>query len=120
VTRVMAYVLVQTAPGTSHEVVASRSLPGVKMAHSVFGRYDAVLFMTADSLKELSRLVYEAVGRHPNIVKVETLVVMPEPVKEPPRRKEEMKLVTSFHCPSCHALNEVGAAVCYFCGYSFK
>ncbi|MEM2237771.1 MAG: Lrp/AsnC ligand binding domain-containing protein [Candidatus Caldarchaeum sp.] len=116
-TKLIAYVLVQTLPGTSDQVVASRSLPGVMMAHSVFGRYDAVLVMTADSLKDLSHKVYEAVGKLPNVVKVETLVCMPSVGEEKPRKREELRLVTSFHCPSCHALNEVGAAVCFFCGY---
>ncbi|MEM1945423.1 MAG: Lrp/AsnC ligand binding domain-containing protein [Candidatus Caldarchaeum sp.] len=118
--KVMAYVLVQTLPGTSHEVVASRNVPGVIMANSVFGRYDAVIVMSADSLKDLSRKVYEAVGRLPYVVKVETLVCMPSVPEQPPKKREELRLVTSFHCPSCHALNEVGAAVCYFCGYSFQ
>lgn len=117
--KVMAYVLVQTEPGTSHEVVASRSVPGVRMAHSVFGRYDAVLVVAADNLSELSKKVYEAVGRHPHVVKVETLICMPMTVEEPPKKREELRLVTSFHCPSCHALNEVGSKVCFFCGYSF-
>ncbi|MEM0444285.1 MAG: Lrp/AsnC ligand binding domain-containing protein [Candidatus Caldarchaeum sp.] len=118
-TKIMAYVLVQTEPGTSHEIVASRSLPGVKMAHSVFGRYDAVLVVSADNLSDLSNKVYEAVGRHPRVVRVETLICMPTVVEEPPKKREELRLVTSFHCPSCHSLNEVGSKVCFFCGYSF-
>ncbi|MEM0440147.1 MAG: Lrp/AsnC ligand binding domain-containing protein [Candidatus Caldarchaeum sp.] len=120
-TKVFAYVLVRTEPGTSHQIVSMRTMPGVIQAHSVFGRFDAVLFVSASSLDELSQRVYEIVSKQPNVVQVETLVCLPTPVEERERKKkEEIKLVTSFHCPSCRALNEVDAAVCYFCGYKFK
>ncbi|MDW8084303.1 MAG: Lrp/AsnC ligand binding domain-containing protein [Candidatus Caldarchaeum sp.] len=120
-TKVFAYVLVRTEPGTSHQIVSMRTMPGVLLAHSVFGRFDAVLVVSANSLDELSRKVYEIVSKQPNVVKVETLVCLPTPTEEKIQRKrEEIKLVTSFHCPSCHALNEVEAAVCFFCGYKFK
>ncbi|MCS6785014.1 MAG: Lrp/AsnC ligand binding domain-containing protein [Candidatus Caldarchaeum sp.] len=119
-TKVFAYVLVRTEPGTSHQIVSLRTMPGVVLAHSVFGRFDAVLVVSANSLEELSTKVYEIVSKQPSVVKVETLVCLPTPSEKAPKKKEEIKLVTSFHCPSCHALNEVEAATCFFCGYKFK
>ncbi|MDJ0271004.1 MAG: Lrp/AsnC ligand binding domain-containing protein [Aigarchaeota archaeon] len=119
--KVFAYVLIRTQPGTSHQIVALRSMPGVVSAHSVFGRFDAVLFVSADNVEQLSQRVYEILAKQPNVVKVETLVCMPSPAEEPvTHKKEEIKLVTSFHCPSCRALNEVDALVCSYCGYRFR
>jgi len=117
---VMAYVLVKTKPGTSHEIVASRRIPGVKMANSVFGRYDAVIVLVASDIDELSKRVYEIIEKHPFVEKTETLICLPYPEEEKPKPPKEQELITSFHCPSCHALNEVGAIICTFCGYRFK
>jgi len=117
---VIAYVLVKTKPGTSHKIVASRRIPGVKMANSVFGRYDAVIVLIASDIDELSKRVYEIIEKHPFVEKTETLICLPYPEEEKPKPLKEQELITSFHCPSCHALNEVGAAMCYFCGYSFR
>lgn len=116
---VMAYVLVRTKPGTSSQLVGSRRIQGVKMANSVFGPYDAVLVIVAEDLHELSRRIYEVVEKHPVVEKTETLICFPQPREE--RREHRPTLqVTSFHCPSCHSLVEVGSRLCYFCGYRFE
>lgn len=71
---IRAFILVTTLPGKSHEIVTSRRIRGVKIAASVFGQYDAVLMVEVKDLKELSRVVYELVERHPAVVHTETLV----------------------------------------------
>ena len=117
---VVAYVLVRTVPGTSHEIIASRKIRGVRMAHSVFGRYDAVLVLAAEDLDELSRVIYEVVEKHPNIVHTETLLALPYPPKEVKRPPEKPHTMLSFHCPSCHNLVEQDSTFCPFCGYKLK
>jgi len=116
---VMAYVLVRTKPGTSHELIGSRRIHGVKMANSVFGRYDAVLVISAKDMDELSQTIYDVVENHPNVEHTEVLVSLPYPPAERPHTPTETYTVISFNCPSCHALNEQGSAMCHFCGFLF-
>ncbi|RJX16409.1 Lrp/AsnC family transcriptional regulator [Candidatus Bathyarchaeota archaeon] len=71
---VRAFVLVQTKPGTSEEIVKARHIRGVKMANSVFGRFDAVVVIETKNLEELSKIIYEMVEKTPNVVKTETLI----------------------------------------------
>ena len=115
----IAYVLVQMKPGTSHEIVSSRKVRGVKMANSVFGRYDAVLVISAKDMDELSQTIYEVVERHPDVVHTECLVSLPYPPEEKPTSPAETYTVISFPCPSCNALNEQGSLFCQFCGFTF-
>lgn len=117
---VVAYVLVQTKPGTSHELLASRKIRGVKMASSVFGRYDAVLVITAEDLEELSRTVYDVVEKNPNVQHTECLVSIPYPPEEDVHPPPEAYNVSSFYCPSCNVLNEQGSVYCQSCGFIFK
>lgn len=69
-------------PGTSEEIVRSRRIKGVKMANSVFGRYDAVIVIEANNLDELKRIIYEMVEQHPNVVHTETLISIFHPPPE--------------------------------------
>jgi len=71
---IRAFVLLTTKPGTSQEIVTSRKIRGVKMASSVFGRFDAVLVIEARDLKELAKIIYDVVAAHPNVVHTETLI----------------------------------------------
>ena len=116
----LAYVLVKTKPGTSKEIVSSRLIRGVQMAHSVVGRYDAVLAVKADDLEALSKIIYEVIERHPDIVSTETLLALFYPPKEEKTKMGERPRVISFHCPSCNDLVEVGAPFCNFCGFKFE
>jgi hypothetical protein len=111
---------VQTKPGTSHEVLASRKIRGVTMASSVFGRYDAVLVITAENMDELSKTVYDVVEKHPNVEHTECLVSIPYPPEEEVRPPAETQSVSSFNCPSCNALNDQGSVFCRSCGFTFK
>ena len=71
---IRAFVLLTTKPGTSQEVVTSRRIRGVKMASSVFGRFDAVLVIEAKDLQELAKIIYDDIAAHPNVVHTETLI----------------------------------------------
>ena len=69
-----AFVLVKVKPGTSEDIVRSRRIKGVKIANSVLGRYDAVVVIEAESLKELRKIIYEMIEQHPNVLHTETLI----------------------------------------------
>ena len=63
-------------PGTSEEIVKSRKIKGVTLANSVLGRFDAVAIIEADNSKELSRIIYEMIEAHPDVIHTETLLSM--------------------------------------------
>jgi DNA-binding Lrp family transcriptional regulator len=63
-------------PGTSEEIVRSRKIKGVMMANSVLGRFDAVAVVEADSSEELTKIIYEMIEQHPNVVHTETMLSM--------------------------------------------
>lgn len=69
-----AFVLLTVKPGTSQDIVKSRRIKGVKMANSVLGRFDAVVMIEAETPEELSKIIYEMVEQHPNVVHTETLI----------------------------------------------
>jgi DNA-binding Lrp family transcriptional regulator len=68
-------------PGTSEEIVSSRRIRGVKLASSVLGRFDAIAVVEAESSEELTKIIYEMIEQHPNVVHTETLLSMftPQP-----------------------------------------
>lgn len=71
---IRAFVMVTMRPGTSEEIVRSRRIKGVKMANSVFGRFDAVVVIEAKSLQELREIIYKMVEQHPNVIHTETFI----------------------------------------------
>ena len=76
---VRAFVLVNTKPGTSEEVVGARRVRGVKLANSVFGRFDAVVVVEAKDLSELRKIIYEMIEKLPNVTRTETLIAIQPP-----------------------------------------
>lgn len=71
---IRAFVLVTTKPGTSEQIVSARNVRGVKMANSVFGRFDAVVVVEAKDIQELSKIIYEMIEKAPNVERTETLI----------------------------------------------
>lgn len=69
-----AFILVTSKPGTSQEIVRSRRIKGVRIANSVFGRYDSVIVVEAKDLEGINRIVYEIIAHDPNVVHTETLI----------------------------------------------
>jgi DNA-binding Lrp family transcriptional regulator len=74
---VRAFVLIKTRPGTSEEIVGTRRVRGVKLANSVFGRFDAAVVLEAKDLDELKRNIYEMLEKMPGITHTETLLCLP-------------------------------------------
>ena len=63
-------------PGTSEEIVQSRKIKGVTMANSVLGRFDAIAVVEANTSEELTKIIYEMIEQHPNVVHTETMLSM--------------------------------------------
>jgi uncharacterized protein with GYD domain len=63
-------------PGTSEEIVQSRKIKGVTLANSVLGRFDAIAIIEADNSEQLTKIIYEMIEKHPNVVRTETLLSM--------------------------------------------
>ena len=100
-------------PGASNDIVGSRKVHGVKMANSVFGRYDAVLVIAAKDEAELASTLYDVIEKHPNVERTECLISVPQSAqdeddKRQPVRDTESFSIISFQCPSCNLLNERG------------
>ncbi|NHV98379.1 MAG: Lrp/AsnC family transcriptional regulator [Thaumarchaeota archaeon] len=74
---VKAYVFLVTKPGTSIEVSNEmKKIKGVHSADPIYGRFDVVAAVEAESPEELTRLLYEVIERIPNIVRTETSIVL--------------------------------------------
>ena len=74
--KIRAFVLLIMRPGTSEEIVKSRKIKGVTLANSVLGRFDAIAIIEADNSEELTKIIYEMIESHPNVVHTETLLSM--------------------------------------------
>jgi uncharacterized protein with GYD domain len=73
---IRAFVLVMTEPGRSEDIVRARHIRGVKIANSVFGRFDAVVVIEAKDLEELRRIIYEMVEKTEGVIHTETLIAL--------------------------------------------
>ncbi|MGB9717144.1 MAG: Lrp/AsnC ligand binding domain-containing protein [Thermoproteota archaeon] len=74
---VKAYVFLVTKPGTSIEVSNEmKKIKGVHSADPIYGRFDVVATVEAESPEELTSLLYEVIERIPNIVRTETSIVL--------------------------------------------
>lgn len=74
---VKAYIFIVTKPGTSIEVAREVSkIKGVHSADPVYGRFDVIVTVEAESPEALSKLVYDVIERVPNILRTETLIVL--------------------------------------------
>jgi DNA-binding Lrp family transcriptional regulator len=73
-----AYVLIQTKPGTSEEVVKAikSRVKNVLHADSVYGRHDVIVVIEAPNLEKLNEVVYKVVEKDPNIVHTETSITL--------------------------------------------
>jgi len=73
-----AYVLIQTKPGTSEEVVKAikSRVKNVLHADSVYGRHDVIVVIEAPNLEKINEIIYKVVEKDPNIVHTETSITL--------------------------------------------
>jgi len=76
---VRAFVLIKVGPGelgSWMKVVAEKiqKISGIVQVHEVFGRYDIIVQLEANSLEEHSRVVSDKLRHVPGVMSTETLV----------------------------------------------
>ena len=73
-----AYLLIETRPGTSEDVVKAVKLrfQNVLHADSVYGRDDVIVVLEAPDLETLNEFVYKVIEKDPNIVHIETAITL--------------------------------------------
>lgn len=73
----IAFLLLNVRPGKEEEVLSLlRSIPEVKEAQRVYGVYDTVVKVEADSMEGLKQVVNNRVKKIENITSVVSLIVM--------------------------------------------
>ena len=74
---VRAYVLINTDPGVEEEFLEQiRAIEGVKKAESVYGMYDFVAEVEADTMEKLKEIITWKIRRLENVRSSVTLVVV--------------------------------------------
>lgn len=73
-----AYLLIETRPGTSEDVVKAIRMrfKNVLHADSVYGRHDVIIVLEAPDLETLNEFVYKVIEKDPNIVHTETAITL--------------------------------------------
>ena len=73
-----AYILIETKPGTSEEVVKAikKRVQNVLHADSVYGRHDVIVVIEAPDLERLNEIIYKVVEKDPKIVHTETSITL--------------------------------------------
>jgi DNA-binding Lrp family transcriptional regulator len=68
------YILIRTKRGQSFLAAQEASkIPGVKMAHTVTGTFDVILYAEANELQDIRR-IYESVHQIDAVVRTETAI----------------------------------------------
>ena len=73
-----AYILIETKPGTSEDVVKAikNRVKNVLHVDSVYGRYDVITVIEAPDIERLNEIVYKVVEKDSNIVHTETSITL--------------------------------------------
>jgi len=75
---VRAYILIETMPGKSRDVVAQiRSLPGVASADRVTGPYDVVVVLGTESLDQIGQILTHHIHTISGVMRTVTCIVVP-------------------------------------------
>lgn len=75
-----AYVMLNTKPGTSEDVVKriKDKVKEVVQADSIYGRFDAILILEAKDLDSIKEVLYKIIERDPDIIHTETFLTLSE------------------------------------------
>jgi DNA-binding Lrp family transcriptional regulator len=75
-TKIDAIVLVKLIPGFEEKALSSlRAIPDVKEVHLVYGQWDAVVEISAETIYKLANIVLKQVRGVQGIADTETLIV---------------------------------------------
>jgi len=73
----LAFVLVKVKSGTSEQVEDQLvDLPGVRLAHSVMGPYDVVIFIEGTNINSLRDMIMKKIQAIPAVRHTTTLLVI--------------------------------------------
>ncbi len=73
----LAFVLVNVEAGTDREVLANlKKVPEVKAAYMVYGVYDIVVMIEADTLERLREMVTKKIRQLDKVRSTMTMIVM--------------------------------------------
>jgi DNA-binding Lrp family transcriptional regulator len=74
----MAYIHLNTKPGTSLQVIDRIKVKTKEAisAHAILGRYDAVVVVEAPTLKQINEIVYHIIEQDPTVTRTETSIVL--------------------------------------------
>lgn len=77
-----AYILVNSEPGMIWDVAeAALKIEGVKEAHAVTGQFDDIIQVEFRRMEDLGKII-ERVQAIKGVVRTQTLVVIPRPIRE--------------------------------------
>ena len=78
VNNMKAYLLIDTRPGTSEDVVKGIKMRFENVLHvdSVYGQHDVIAVLEAPELETLNEFVYQVIEKDPNIVHTETAITL--------------------------------------------
>lgn len=73
-----AYILIQTKPGTSEEVLKriKKNVKEVVQADNIYGRFDTIAVIETPTIDDINQIVYKVIEKDPNIIHTETELVM--------------------------------------------
>ena len=73
----LAFVLVKVKSGTSEQIEDQLAdLPGVRLAHSVMGPYDVVIFIEGTNINSLRDMIMKKIQAIPGVRHTTTLLVI--------------------------------------------
>lgn len=77
-----AYILVNSEPGMIWDVAETAlKIEGVREAHAVTGQFDDVIQVEFKRMEDLGRII-EGIQSIKGVVRTQTLVVIPRPLRE--------------------------------------
>lgn len=77
-----AYILVNSEPGMIWDIAeAALKIEGVREAHAVTGQFDDVIQVEFKRMEDLGKII-EKVQSIKGVVRTQTLVVIPRPIRE--------------------------------------
>ncbi len=74
---ISAYALVRISPNKVKNVVSeAKKIPGIKLVHPVTGPYDAIIYLEAEDMKELGKVILAEIHGLDGVIDTTTCLVV--------------------------------------------
>ncbi len=74
---ISAYALVRISPNKVKNVVnEAKKIPGIKLVHPVTGPYDAIIYLEAEDMKELGKVILAEIHGLDGVIDTTTCLVV--------------------------------------------